>query len=816
MRQNQLNTFILCLSVALLGVGVFGRGDAFYHPTAIAPYHFVKTIIRLRFNLSQKIVFGDEVVVVRPKHGGLQTLPFDSAGIEYQRVTVNGRIAPYRVDRQQQRVNVQIPRPSSTSEPLAIEFLYRTRPQRGLVFVEPDASYPKLTPEIWTQGEAVDNRRWFPTWDEPNEKTPSELIVTVPRSWTVVANGSLRSHRTSNRTETWDWVDPIPKSTYLIAFAAGPLVKHHTSRGSLDVDSFVQPPYAALNAICFGDTNKMIAYFDSIFSAYPFLKYDQTTAERYDFGGMEDESATLISTKFLHAAIADSEDTCDPVVSHELAQHWWGDDVTMSDWSNIWINEGFATYGDELWTGHRYGEAAFEYARYQAQQRYFDETQDYLRPIVDYVYADPIDLFDASGHERPAEILHMLRTMYGDERFFGALRSYLHEYQFRNADTHEFFVSIGKALHTDLTWFERQWFYRRDYPHFVVSDRYDTKSQRLTLDVKQRNIDGNPYRIPLDVQVFFGGRNVVRHIVSVSNAQTFVFDGITSDPQMVLFDPNANVLKQLTFDEPVAELAYQLANAPHVGDREWALAQLAGFTKAPSPDRTAAARAVARAVSSDTFYGVRADAVAIAAAYSDAATVYRAFHDRDVRVRIAAVQAAPQLGAASGSPVLTALRAMVSDQDPNVAAAALTSLGSLKTGDAYDRLVAALDRPSFGQTIAIGAIRGLTALGDKRALLLIEARTAYGVPDQERKAAIVALAQLARSTNEASAALPILRNLVERDPVSGARIAAARALGILNDPAALPILESVKRTDSQVLVQISARDAIANLERTSH
>ncbi|HEV7179122.1 MAG TPA: hypothetical protein VGN11_04590, partial [Candidatus Baltobacteraceae bacterium] len=133
-----------------------------------------------------------------------------------------------------------------------------------MYFVRPDKAYPDIAPEIWSQGEPTDNRRWFPTWDEPNQKTPSELIVTVPRGWTVVANGYLKAHAHTKSTDTWDWNAPKPKSTYLIAFAAGPLAVRHTTLGPMNVDWYVQPQYAGLNALCFGKTKDIIAYFQRI------------------------------------------------------------------------------------------------------------------------------------------------------------------------------------------------------------------------------------------------------------------------------------------------------------------------------------------------------------------------------------------------------------------------------------------------------------------------------------------------------------------------------------------------------------------------
>jgi aminopeptidase N len=783
-----------------MALGLFGRGNVFFHPTASPPYSFENTIVRLHFDFNRGLVYGSETAAVRAKHSNLRILPFHTLDINYSSVLVNGRSVRYTFEPQQQLMDIELPAAVRAGTRLVVDFTYRAAPTRGVYFIRPDGSYPQVTPEIWTQGETTDNRRWFPTWDEPNEKTPSELVITVPRGWTAVANGYLKSHAQTASTETWDWNSPRRKSTYLIAFAAGPLAKFHTTLGPLDVDAFVQPPYAALAPGCFGRTNQMIRYYQqTIGVAYPFEKYDQITAERFTFGGMENASATILTALVLHPRVEDAEAPCDLVVSHELAQHWFGDDVTMADWSNAWINEGFATYFDELWTGRRFGEAAFERARFQAAQAYFAETRKYLRPIVEYVYNDPLDLFDVSGHERPAQALHMLRYMYGDARFFSALRTYLLQYEYKNADTNQFFAAIGAALGTDLTWFKDEWFYRASYPHYYVNDSYDAATRILTLHVRQRNPDGRPFRMPVVIETFWGS-----HVTSVEptidrNDQTVTIAGVGSQPAMTLFDPNNNILRQLTYPKPAAELRYQLQYARHVGDREWALAELA---------KERDVEALSRAARSDAFYTVRADAVGDAAALEDAGTVDRAFHDPDKRVRLAAEMAAGTLHEPSDATI-DALDAMTADPDPNVSAAAFTSLGALKVPGIYERLVAALDRPSFRQTVAAGALRGLAAYGDPAALPLIASKTSYGTQEQERNAAIASLAALARRTDETQAALPRLLELVETDPLIGSRIAAANALGALGDRAAIPALRRVETHDSQLLVQIAAWNAIA-------
>ena len=426
--------------------------------------------------------------------------------------------------------------------------------------------------------------------------------------------------------------------------------------------------------------------------------------------------------------------------------------------------------------------------------------------MIDDVYADPIQVFDSSSHERPAAILHSLRAMFGDARFFAALHTYYTTYAGRYASTHGFFASLGESLHTNLGWFEEEWFHRAGVPHYIVRERYDPAARTLTLDVAQHNHDGRPFRMPVTIDAYAAGHVYRTRPVLSRNAQTVVLHGIPSRPQMVLFDPDTTILKELTFAQPVDALAYQLAHAAHVGDREWALTQLAALTKGPAATRTVAMRAVRAAALGDLFYAVRGDATGVAAAFGDAATVEAALRDADRNVQLAAVAAAASLPAALPA-LLHRLEAMTDSADPNLVAAALQSLGALKAPTAYARLVAGLARPSIDDAIAAGAARGLAAYGDPRALPLLRAHTAYGTPEHERSVAIGAFARLAAHAHHGADALPVLERIASGDPLIAARIAATAALGTLGDRAALPVLDRVANGDSQKLVQLMAEDA---------
>ena len=558
----------------------YGRGEASYHATATAPYTFENEIIKVSFDFAKGVVSGQTTNIIHPKADGLQSIPFDSVGLQYSSVTVNGATAVYHTDGN--KLVVDLAQPAKAGDRLEIVATYTTTPVRGIYFIRPDSKYPNMQPEIWSQGETEDNRRWFPTWDEPNEKSPSELIVTVQKGWTVIANGSLKSQSDSAdaSTTTFDWVEVHPHSSYLTAFSAGPYTAFHTATTRPDgteipVDYFTSAEDAKYATLCFGRTKDIVAFFQQIIGVtYPWEKYDQTTVERFTAGGMENASATTQTELAIHPPSWDLVRPCDGLVAHELAHQWWGDDVTTPDWANIWINEGYATYFEELWAQHHFGEARFEYERYDAQQSYFSETKRYWRPIVDYVYASAFDSFDASGYPRPGQVLHMLRWMYGDKRFFGALRDYLNEYQYKTANTHQFFAAISKSLGENLDWFEQEWFYRAAYPHFYVTQSYDASTKTLSLDVTQKNHDGKPFRMPIDVAVYVNGHGTLYRFTADRNHQVIPLPHVAAMPEMVLFDPNNNVLRELNYKKSVNQLGYQLLHAPSVSDRLWAAEQL--------------------------------------------------------------------------------------------------------------------------------------------------------------------------------------------------------------------------------------------------
>jgi HEAT repeat protein len=279
-----------------------------------------------------------------------------------------------------------------------------------------------------------------------------------------------------------------------------------------------------------------------------------------------------------------------------------------------------------------------------------------------------------------------------------------------------------------------------------------------------------------------------------------------------LFDPNNNILRELNYKKSVNQLGYQLLHAPSVSDRLWAAAQL-DDDKVAKGDRQLAMQYLRDAVTSDRFYGVRADVLDQVAGYDDASTVRAAMKDADLRVQIAALAAVKELDHPGNPQLVAEIRSLLSAQNPLLASAAYAAYGATKSKDAYDVLTDGLAKPSFRQVIAMGAIQGFGNLGDARAIPVVEQWAAYGAEEAARPSAIAALAKLTKKNPAASQRF--LESIAQTDPYFRARSAAVQALGTLDQATSIPVLEAVEKTDSEEPVQNAAWDAIADITDAS-
>jgi aminopeptidase N len=745
--------------VAGKDLGVFGNPALWQWPPT-RTYHVENYRLTLHFDDSKGEVFGDEVVTLRPFQGHFRTFYLDSSELTIESVSLQSPTAApitLKYAAQGPRLWITLDRDYGAGSELNVRIAYHGFPRAGLFFVNPTPAYPRSPREVYSQGEAEFNHYWFPCWDYPNDLATSETVTTVPDGQTVVSNGKLVGVTRSAGQVTYDWLERVPHSSYLISLAIGPWRKVSDRYEDKPVDYYV-PNYVddATARRSLHLTPDMIGFFSRATGIdYPYEQYAQTTVHNFIFGGQENVSATTLTEYTLHDERADHDYPSTGLVSHELAQHWTGDLVQGRDWANIWLNEGFATYLQALYTQYHEGNDAFRFEIYndqlteQAQQR-----ADYLRPIVDRHYSDPMQMFDAITHEKGAAVLDMLRNLLDgreaaahaasqEEPLFLALRHYLSAHRAQSADTADLIEALRETTGQELGWFFRQWVFMAGHPDYRVTAHYDAvhKLERLSVAQMQRADVVTPvFDMPIDV-AFHGGNGERQETQLRDHLRTQEFDvPLAFAPQWVAFDPDDVIDKTVQFAETTDALVAQAAKDPSMMSRLWAVGEL-GRQKGTNVERSVAA--LTHVLSEDAFYGVRAAAAAALGRLGTGkakAALLAALQQSDSRVRTAIVQGLrdfPKDRLVNAALVDT----LHNDTSYAAEAAAAEALGRTGDAGAFEVLQAeAALQPEVH--VMRATLDGLVASRDARAVAILLAQAQPGVPERIRVTALAGLAKL--------------------------------------------------------------------------
>ena len=276
--------------------------------------------------------------------------------------------------------------------------------------------------EVYVASEPNGAATFFPCNDHPTDKASYEIRVTVPEALDVAANGLLRATTAgaTGGTETWVFDAPDPMATYLVQVVVANLrFEELTGPAGLPIRNAYDADLGREVGAAFARQGEMIDFFADLFGPYPFATYGAVVVDE-DLGfALETQTLSLFG----------SDLTAEPVVAHELAHQWFGDHVSLGSWRDIWLNEGFATYAQWLWTEHRGGGSLDEIARASAGS-----------PGLDVPPADPEAdrLFQATVYVRGALTLHVLRHELGDDAFFEVLRTWVERYGGASATSGDF------------------------------------------------------------------------------------------------------------------------------------------------------------------------------------------------------------------------------------------------------------------------------------------------------------------------------------------------------------------------------------------
>jgi aminopeptidase N len=625
-----------------------------------------------------------------------------------------------------------------------IRIAYRATPTRGLYFLEPDEHVQDRPRQVWTQGQDEDSRHWFPCHDKPHLKMTFELDVQVPRGWFALSNGALVKRDDKPNAKRWryHWSMSEPLPSYLVTLVAGEFVEIDGGKAAgVPVTYLVPKGCEAEGKRTFRRTPEMIEHFGKLIGVpYPWNKYAQVVVSDFIFGGMENTTATTMYEHILLDERAAIDITSDDIIAHELAHQWFGDYVTCRDWSHGWLNEGFATLFEHLDREHHLGEDEMYFGLQDDFDAYLAEAHGrYRRAIVCQDYEAPIEIFDRHLYQKAALVLFMLRRLLQDRAFFAGVRVYLTRHARSIVETRDLMRAMEDVSGHALEQFFEQWVYRAGHPELEV--KVEHEDGVLTISVKQtQKVDRDIpcFAFPFTFEVAPARGKSVRHTRRIDKTTETIAIPCAERPSFVAIDPDFAVLADVRLDVPADMLRRQLKNGATARVRWLSASALAKRADPPSLD------ALGKALGSDQeFWGVR---VKVALALGDtrlgaAFEILRAnIKTKHPKVRRAVVQALGHFRTAEAAQELKSIA--LKDRSYLVESEAARALGQTRQPTAYDTLVEIIDRAAWSDIIRVGALDGLAALRDERAISHVLARTRYGTKNRGRRAAIVALARL--------------------------------------------------------------------------
>ena len=702
----------------------------------------------LRLDISiddrSRTVSGTATHTLSPINDGLKTVVLDAGELNIHKVVdEGGRDLEWELHGES--LSIQLGNTRKAGEAFDLRIEYDAKPRKGIFFTEPDKVNPKRPRVAWTQGEDMDNRYWFPSYDFPNQRFTSEVLATVDERYEALSNGTLvKVTRDARRkTKTFHWSLDKPHSNYLIALAVGEFESKEWDADGVPIVAYVPKGLGAFLDRAFKNVPDMVRHFGQVTGQpYPWGRYAQVCVPEFVVGGMENTSITILTEYCLADEKAYDDYRPEALLGHELAHQWFGDFLTCKSWAHIWLNESFATYFDILWYEHFFGPDDALVRRETDRDNYFEEAgKSYTRPIVTMKFLEASDMFDRHTYEKGGAVLHMMRHELGDDLWWKAIRHYVRKFAGANVETNDFKEAIEEATGRNLDVFFNQWLYHAGHPEFDVSWSWDDLTKQVELRVRQTQEVKDPvplFKVSTEVEIAWPDR-AQRESIRIEKAEQIFRFHVSRRPSAVLFDPDNVILKKLTFKKEKDELLWELATAKSVWPRIQAardLGKLIGDDKA--------IEGLEKALTRDKFWAVRREA---AAGLGEIGTpgardaLLTGAKDKDSRVRRSVYRA---LGKFRRDDVAfkALAKAYASDGWYYPMNAAALALAETRHDKAFETIVAGMDRRSTGEILTRGACMALANLRDARGIPELLKRTKDDRLEMVRYGAAWALGKL--------------------------------------------------------------------------
>ena len=498
--------------------GASGLGDSLYPNFGNGGYDVQSYDLDLNIeNVATGALKGSTKIQAQATQN-LSSFNLDLIGFKVENITVNGAHAQF--SRNGQELTITPAKPLKADEKFTVKVKYSGSPtQLASAAGPPRAGWVTFKGGSFVMGQPDGAATYYPVNDHPLDKAAYTFRVTVPDSYQAAANGVLSETAISGNRATYLFKARDPMASYLatVNIANRFNVVTETGLDGTPIRNYFADGISPALLKPFDLQPKMLGFLSGLFGPYPFEVYGSVVVNTGTASaGAALETQTLSS--FGVDQLGDSG--TDQLVVHELSHQWFGNSVSLADWSDIWLNEGFATYAEGLWIEYTQGEAAFK----QWVQDQYDDVSKNLADFVTPGKPAANDLFNSGVYVRGGLSLHALRLELGDDDFFNTLKTYYARFKGGNVKTADFIKVAEAVSQKDLGAFFDRWIYGNSLP---VLPKPQTSADQLVGEagVNLANFSGK-FQATVQIKAYTPAYTSQAGFYSVDNPYGVVIDSL--------------------------------------------------------------------------------------------------------------------------------------------------------------------------------------------------------------------------------------------------------------------------------------------------
>jgi len=491
---------------------------------------------------------GETTLKITAQQTELKSIGLDLLGLNVEKIKLNDKNAPFT--HKSSVLRVGLPKTISKKDTVKLTIYYHGTPQKdrrwGGFFITSTHAFnygvgmAAIPPNF--------GRVWYPCIDNFTDRATYEYIITTKNEHVAACPGkllSVKQNKDKSKTYHWKLHHTIP--TYLSSVAVS---DYKAFKDTVQGIENIIPIEIYINKNEFEEGKKSFVHvkdflhsFENAFGPYVWGKIGYVSTP---FAGGAMEHATNIA----YSSNCNGSLRCETTLAHELSHHWFGDLVTCRTEKDMWLNEGWASYSEAIFTEYFYGEKAFKDYNRKNHKKVLQFAHLYDRKYR-AVYGIPHEYtYGSTVYDKGADVAHTLRGYIGDSLFFSTLKQYFTDYAFKDISTKEFRDYFSKKTNIDLKDFFDFWVFGAGFPHFSAETFNVKKSgnkYQLDFKINQNLIASRNYlKTQLEIGLLDKNWQIHKFSIPFTGKSEIKSDKLDYKPLMLLVDPDEKMADATT------------------------------------------------------------------------------------------------------------------------------------------------------------------------------------------------------------------------------------------------------------------------------